>query len=511
MKTNYFLSCLLAFFFTATAFSQDEDPCASLDPIIESSEINICTGGDEVILEAELNSGNEIYWYKSAQDKDPIKTGSTYNIGKIESDVSYWVTEGIIDKKIMKGKGKQSYNGSFFYVMNGVGLEFEAEKEFTIIDVEVFSLNEAGEITIQLVDKLGNVFEEKKHNIPSGSPESPTSEVIPLNFDVPGKGYYALIKKTGHSTVRLGREMHSQASRIFPLDLGEYGKIIGGFNIDQSSEDAGIANNHLYFYNWTIEAESLICESTHKEIQIKVNDDFPETPNLDSTYILCGDQEFTFDDVIVADTNNLQWFDNIGDDMEGSTVIEEGVTYNVADKSPGGCLSDIIPITFVIQDISEQPIAEKEQTFEEDSNATLASLEVDGENLQWYADENKEEGLPEDTVLEDATTYYVTQTLENHCESEAVGISVTEILGVRDIVFENLKYNNPTQDILYLSNNEPIDEIILYDYTGKKIPVNVFKESYNNMEVNLSNLSQGIYLLNLKIKEENRLIKIIKN
>src|SRR5690625_7129460 len=46
-----------------------------------------------------------------------------------------------------------------------------------------------------------------------------------------------------------------------------------------------------------------------------------------------------------------------------------------------------------------------------ETGETLATLEVDGRDLRWYADVDKATELPMTTELIDDTTYYVTQTL----------------------------------------------------------------------------------------------------
>src|SRR5690606_15901626 len=75
------------------------------------------------------------------------------------------------------------------------------------------------------------------------------------------------------------------------------------------------------------------------------------------------------------------------------------------------CYGIIVPV----------PIGNSTQTVT--SGMTLADLEVDGENLQWYADAELTEPLSEIHVVQNNTTYYVTQTV-GVCTSEASTVTV---------------------------------------------------------------------------------------
>src|SRR5690606_22097008 len=82
-------------------------------------------------------------------------------------------------------------------------------------------------------------------------------------------------------------------------------------------------------------------------------------------------------------------------------------------------------------------------TQEVQAGMTLADLQVAGENLQWYADAELTEPLSENHIIENNTTYYVTQTLGG-CTSAALAVTVST-LGVSDFHMAQIKlYPNPT-------------------------------------------------------------------
>lgn len=67
-------------------------------------------------------------------------------------------------------------------------------------------------------------------------------------------------------------------------------------------------------------------------------------------------------------------------------------------------------------------------------------------------------------------------------------------------------YPNPTKNILHVMNNSKIEKITIFDYLGKE----VLTQTQNNNEINVENLSKGIYLI--EIHSENKIVykKFIK-
>jgi len=70
-----------------------------------------------------------------------------------------------------------------------------------------------------------------------------------------------------------------------------------------------------------------------------------------------------------------------------------------------------------------QPIGDTNQTFK--AGQTLADLDVVGDNLVWYSDQELTTTIPETTILVQNTTYYVVSEVGN-CKSEALAITVTD-------------------------------------------------------------------------------------
>ncbi|URC12725.1 T9SS type B sorting domain-containing protein [Flavobacterium sp. B183] len=69
------------------------------------------------------------------------------------------------------------------------------------------------------------------------------------------------------------------------------------------------------------------------------------------------------------------------------------------------------------------PIADSPQTFCIQQNATLASIQIAGNNIKWYDAQTAGTLLSNTTLLQNGLTYYATQTI-NGCESERIPVTV---------------------------------------------------------------------------------------
>ena len=67
-------------------------------------------------------------------------------------------------------------------------------------------------------------------------------------------------------------------------------------------------------------------------------------------------------------------------------------------------------------------------------------------------------------------------------------------------------YPNPTKNIIHIKNNSEIEKIKIFDYLGKE----VLTQTQNYNEINVENLSKGIYLLEINSENEKVYKKFIK-
>jgi hypothetical protein len=202
----------------------------------------------------------------------------------------------------------------------------------------------------------------------------------------------------------------------------------------------------------------------------------------------------------------LVWYADadLEEELEDSTLLEHGATYYVI-STEEVCQS--LALTITVTDICFDFAApEGEATQEFNSGETLADLEVMGEGLIWYADEELTEELDETTALVDGITYYVTASNE-YCESTALAITVTEVLSTIDFggaVFSY--YPNPVTDVLYLNTtDQKIDSVVIYNMLGQKI-----QEFTESSTLDMSGLTKGNYLVKVTIGNTSKTIRIVK-
>ena len=67
-------------------------------------------------------------------------------------------------------------------------------------------------------------------------------------------------------------------------------------------------------------------------------------------------------------------------------------------------------------------------------------------------------------------------------------------------------YPNPTKNILHIMNTSEIEKLKIFDYLGKE----VLTQTQNNNEINVENLSKGIYLIEINSENEKVYKKFIK-
>ena len=117
---------------------------------------------------------------------------------------------------------------------------------------------------------------------------------------------------------------------------------------------------------------------------------------------------------------NIIWYDDSGNVINTTTPFIDGTTY-YASQTINGCESDKIAIQVKVN-ATPIPTGNTNQDFCTSRNAQIKDLAVTGTSLKFY--DNLGNLLPNTTVLQNNTSYFVTQTL-NNCESPKLEIKVT--------------------------------------------------------------------------------------
>lgn len=170
------------------------------------------------------------------------------------------------------------------------------------------------------------------------------------------------------------------------------------------------------------------------------------------------------------------------------------------------CTSDREEVVVTVNPIPDAPIGDANQDFVE--GETLDDLDVTATGtLTWYEDADGTIELPGSTVLEDGETYYVSQTVDL-CESPLLAITVNKILDISDFTHASVKiYPNPAADFFYVQSDQSIDEIRIFDMSGRLLKV---KTNLSNEKVDWVDLSSGTYFVQLKMGTLTETVKVVK-
>ncbi|HLS29648.1 MAG TPA: T9SS type A sorting domain-containing protein [Flavobacteriaceae bacterium] len=164
-------------------------------------------------------------------------------------------------------------------------------------------------------------------------------------------------------------------------------------------------------------------------------------------------------------------------------------------------------------DFTEEPIADFFTTIN-DNEVNFTNTSSDFESVLWdFGDSNTSTEVDPVHIYEEIDTYTVTLTI-SVCEETYIQTKTIDIttLNTVDFTVETFTaYPNPTSGNLHLTRAEGFKEIniVISNLSGKS----VLSTSANNMHeltLDLSNLSPGIYMLNIGDGNRSYVEKIIK-
>lgn len=163
-----------------------------------------------------------------------------------------------------------------------------------------------------------------------------------------------------------------------------------------------------------------------------------------------------------------------------------------------------------------------EITLEFKSGQTLGDLVIEGQNINWYGRPGTsstgktsktavEPTLPLSTALVDGVTYYASQTI-NGIESKdrlAVTAKLNGSLSTPDFDLTDFQfYPNPVKHVLTINNKSAIEDIQIFSISGQSVLFQ--KVNKTHAEIDLNNLSKGMYILNIKSDGKEKAMKFIK-
>ena len=199
-------------------------------------------------------------------------------------------------------------------------------------------------------------------------------------------------------------------------------QIIINENASQYSIDGGLTWQNSNTFHGLIPKtyvlktkNTLGCESVTSSVVINVFVNPTPQPAANTTQSFCVQQNATVAN-LTATGNSVKWYANsvLGNSISTTTPLINGSTY-YATQTINSCESERTPVKVNII-TTPPPVANSIQQFCTSQNATLANLVIAGSQIKWYSSNSGSTVLPTNTVLQNGTTYFATQTSQG-CES----------------------------------------------------------------------------------------------
>lgn len=181
----------------------------------------------------------------------------------------------------------------------------------------------------------------------------------------------------------------------------------------------------------------------------------------------------------------------------------------------GGLNSSCSPLVLnnveVIAAPTPPPTGNSTQSF--GPGATLAAVQVEGQNIRWYSTDSVATSsvpFPLDTVLVNGTTYYASQKIGGYESVARLAVNVQIVLSNQE--FQNKLYSvypNPFADVVHVYGTESILSVKIYNLLGQLI----YDQRVNDAELqlNLQELTHGNYIAKIQIGSTTETIKLVKN
>ena len=373
-------------------------------------------------------------------------------------------------------------------------IDGEANASFTInITSEDFNAGEDVNLTacVDILDNDPTLVEVRNYflnlladGVPTNGTFSPSMEEIRGAYTADQIGTFTTTYTIGNGACEDSVELTVVVTDVIPAEVGE----IADQTVCSSDEDlnlydlitSGNEDGTFEGYENGIFSPSMMDAGTY-EITYTVNEDTPcvegEASTTFTIEVLQGANAGEDMDVSVCSNDGLQDLFSLisaDADMDGEftldgEVITDGImdpsafeagTYEVVytvmaeDDQCGGDYAATITIT--LGEAPEAPTTGDAVAFCAIDGATAALLDAEGTNLTWYSDADLSMMVSEEDLLVNGE-YYVTQSADNGCESEAAMIMVNIVDSPAPTIssdYELCAFDNPTLADLTAEINE---------------------------------------------------------
>lgn len=247
---------------------------------------------------------------------------------------------------------------------------------------------------------------------------------------------------------------YSSGLTIFFNNVGEYLNLLKTVNLSLNHASRLIStNNNEYFIGGTFgglldfDPSSNIYtmhSSYYDGFILKLGNCDTTTPLGDPNQVFCSSENPSISD-LNPNSSIIKWYNSPTSSLplQDSEPLINGQTYYAA-KQVGNCQeSNRLEVTVTINSSPISPLIQN-QTFCQNDNATLSSLNVVGQNLVWY--DSHLNIIPNTTLISNNEIYYVTQN-SNGCESDKttfIGVITSVPLPIVDLAQQFCIQDNAT-------------------------------------------------------------------
>lgn len=266
--------------------------------------------------------------------------------------------------------------------------------------IKSFSFNTLGEIQI-VMEATGQTFIKDTNNLVTQIPNTYNGMLRGLLILLDANGAYLNFKPIYYGKLRVYSDL---LNSIF---------IAGTFNSSFDFDPSPTTTYNMY-------------NSGHTGFIVKLNNCDTLVPLGNNSQQFCSSDNPTISNLL-PNSSTIKWYNSATstNQLNSSTTLIHGQTY-YASRQIGNCPeSDRLAVAVSINPTPTAPLATN-QVFCENENATISNLSALGQNVKWYSSPTDTYILSPNTILQNNTNYYVSQT-ENGCESSKTQINVTVI------------------------------------------------------------------------------------
>lgn len=218
-----------------------------------SSNVNLPGPGTATLVA----TGDSIVWWDADLGGNVVGTGNSWETPFLSTPTDYWCSNiEIYGGGTSYGADTDRSTTGQYHPNGNNYLLFTANDAFVIRSVKVYA-DGAGARPIALVDVDNNItVDQASFIVPDGESR------VQLDFTVPGPGNYGLRITSGDP--QLWRDGLG-SNPPYPFPLGTLGSVIG-----TTVTGANSTSYYYFFYDWEVEAISILCESDRIPVSVSM-------------------------------------------------------------------------------------------------------------------------------------------------------------------------------------------------------------------------------------------------